>query len=189
MKGEYYKTKESVDEYIKLAEGINGSELIKKLNQTLPLNSNILELGSGPGTDWEILNQFHTVTGSDNSSEFLNHLTTKYPHDEFLNLDAVSINTDKQFDCIYSNKVLHHLNDVELKDSIKRQSEILKVNGVISHSFWKGKDFEIFKGLHVNYHEEEDLKIIFEKYFEIISITKYQEFDEGDSILLVGKKR
>ena len=189
MNREYYKTKESVEEYIELAKDVNGSELIEKLKQVLPINSNLLEIGSGPGTDWEILNESYSVTGSDNSFEFLNHLIAKYPNGEFLNLDAVSLNISITFDGIYSNKVLHHLNDNELKDSIKRQSEILNYNGIICHSFWKGKDFEIFKGLYVNYHDEEKLKDFFTDYFEILSIISYQEFEEGDSILLIGKKK
>ena len=189
MNGEYYKTKESVEEYIELAKDVNGAELIEKLKQVLPLNSNLLEIGSGPGTDWEILSEFYTVTGSDNSSEFLNYLIKKYPNGEFLNLDAITININKTVDGIYSNKVLQHLKDNELTDSIKRQSEILKTNGIICHSFWKGKGFEIFKGLYVNYHDEEKIKDLFKDYFDILSIINYQEFEEGDSILLIGKKK
>ncbi len=189
MDEEYYKTKESVEEYIELAKDVNGAELIEKLKQVLPLNSTLLEIGSGPGSDWEILNESYNVTGSDNSSEFLNHLIAKYPNGEFLNLDAITLNTTKTFDGIYSNKVLHHLKDNELADSIKRQSEILNTNGIICHSFWKGEDFEIFKGLFVNYHNEKNLNDFFEDYFEILSIISYQEFDVGDSILLIGKKK
>jgi len=189
MNEEYYKTKESVEEYIELAKDVNGAELIEKLKQVLPLNSNLLEIGSGPGTDWEILNELYTVIGSDNSPQFLNHLIAKYPNGQFLNLDAITINTSKTFDGIYSNKVLQHLKDNELSDSIKRQSEILNINGIICHSFWKGKGFEVFKGLYVNYHNEEKLKDYFKDYFEILSIISYQEFEEGDSILLIGKKK
>ena len=189
MKGDYYKTKESVDEYIKLAKDVNGSELIEKLKQVLPLNSSILEMGSGPGSDWEILNKSYAVTGSDNSSEFLKHLIAKYPMGAFLHIDAITIECEKTFDGIYSNKVLHHLKDDELIKSIKRQSEILNMNAIICHSFWKGKDFEIFKGLYVNYHDEEKIKDLFKEYFEVLSISTYQEFEEGDSILLIGKKK
>lgn len=188
MNGEYYKTKESVEEYIEMAKGVNGAGLIEKLKEVLPLNSKLLEIGSGPGSDWEILNESYAVTGSDNSSEFLNHLIAKYPNGEFLSLDAITINTSKSFDGIYSNKVLHHLKDNELTDSIKRQSEILNINGIVCHSFWKGKGFEIFKGLYVNYHDEEKLKDFFKGYFEILSIIIYQEFEDGESILLIGKK-
>ena len=89
----------------------------------------------------------------------------------------------------YSNKVMHHLNDNELNDSIKRQHEILNSNGIICHSFWKGEGSEIFKGLFVNYHTEVNLKKIFKENFEIISIESYKEFEDNDSILLIGKKK
>jgi len=189
MDEEYYKTKESVDEYIELAKDVNGAELIEKLIGVLPSNSNLLEIGSGPGSDWEILNESYNVIGSDNSFEFLNHLIAKYPNGEFLNLDAVTLETDKTFDGIYSNKVMHHLKDNELAESIKRQTEILNANGIICHSFWKGDDFEIFKGLYVNYHNEKELEEFFKEYFEIISIISYQEFEVGDSLLIIGKKK
>ena len=66
MKGAYYKTKESVDEYIKLAKDVNGKQQIEKLERVLPPNSVLLEIGSGPGTDWKILNNSFNVIGSDN---------------------------------------------------------------------------------------------------------------------------
>lgn len=189
MKGDYYKTKESVEEYIELAKDVNGSELIEKLKQYLPLKSNLLEIGSGPGSDWEILSESYSVTGSDNSSEFLNHLTTKYPKGEFINIDAITIKSENKFDGIYSNKVLQHLKDNELIESIKRQSEVLNTDGIVCHTFWKGDDSEVFKGLFVNYQNEEGIKDLFNKYFDIISITTYAEFEEDDSILLIAKKK
>lgn len=189
MKGEYYKTKESVEEYIKLAKDINGKLLIEKLKQILPSNSKILEIGSGPGTDWNILNEFYEVIGSDNSNEFMNHLVSKNPKGEFLELDAITLKTDEKFDGIYSNKVMHHLKDDELIASAKRQNEILNSNGIICHSFWKGKSSEIFKGLFVNYHSVESLTKAYQKYFEILSIEEYKEFDKGDSLLLLARKK
>ena len=77
MEGEYYKTKESVDEYIRLAKDVNGGELIEQLKEVLPPNSMLLEIGSGPGTDWRILNKTYNVIGSDNSTKFLNHLNSE----------------------------------------------------------------------------------------------------------------
>lgn len=189
MSCQYYKTKESVEEYIELAKEVNGAELIEKLKLILPVGSDLLELGSGPGTDWKILNEYYNVIGSDYSPEFLNHLNASCSGGEFVFIDAVSLEITKSFDGIYSNKVLHHLNDIELSESIKRQSKILNPNGIICHSFWKGKDFEIFKGLYVNYHTEEEIEKLFNDYFEILSIINYQEFEEGDSILLIGKKK
>lgn len=189
MKEEYYKTKESVKEYIELAKEVNGSELIEKLKQFLPLSSTILEIGSGPGTDWEILNESYNVIGSDFSTEFLSYLVSENPKGEFLELNAISLKTDKKFDGIYSNKVLHHLKDNELIDSVKKQFEILNSDGIICHSFWKGEGSEIFKGLFVNYHSEMTLKELFQAHFEILSIEEYKEFEDKDSLLLLGRKR
>ena len=189
MQGEYYKTKESVTEYIKLAKDVNGKELIEKLEQILPLNSVLLEIGSGPGTDWKILNKFYRTIGSDNSTVFINHLISENPNGEFLELDAITLKTNMKFDGIYSNKVLHHLTDNELSESIKRQYELLNSNGIICHTFWKGEGSEVFKGLFVNYHSEVGLKEFFENYFEILSIANYKEFEDNDSFLLIGKKK
>ena len=187
--GPYYKTQESVKEYIHLAKDVNGGNLIEKLKHVLPLDSTVLEIGSGPGTDWGILNTPFNVTGSDFSSEFLNHLKHKYPTGEFLNLDAITLKTDQKFDGMYSNKVLHHLRDGELKESIKNQHRILNPNGIICHSFWKGKGSEIFKGLFVNYHDRLSIRTYFQDCFEILTLDFYKEFEDGDSILLIAKKK
>lgn len=189
MKEKYYKTKESVEEYIKLAKDVNGAQLIEKFKEILPSNSIVLEIGSGPGTDWKILIESFNVIGSDNSIEFLNYLIAKNPNGEFIELDAVTLRTKKKFDGIYSNKVLHHLKDDELSHSVKRQYEILNSNGIICHSFWKGEDSETFKGLFVNYHDKSTLKKIYQKHFEIISISEYKEFEDNDSLLLIARKK
>ncbi len=184
----YYNTKESVEEYIRLAEGVNGGELIKQLKQFLPSGSTLLEIGSGPGTDWNILKKDYKTTGSDNSKEFLLHLETTNPEGKFLQLNASTLNTDQTFDGIYSNKVLHHLRENELFDSIERQYQILNPNGIVCHSFWKGEGSEIFKGLFVSYHTETNLKRLFEGYFKILLVETYAEFEDEDSLLFIGKK-
>lgn len=189
MEGEYYKTKETVEEYIRLAKEVSGKELIEKLMKVLPAQSEVLEIGSGPGTDWKILNESFKVTGSDNSSEFLKHLKRTNPKGEFLALDANTLKTNKKFDGIYSNKVMHHLNDKELIDSVQRQYKILNATGIICHSFWKGEDSEIFKGLFVNYHNEVSIQEVFQDFFKILSIEYYKEFDDDDSLLLLAIKK
>lgn len=189
MKGDYYNTQETVKEYIKLAKDVNGQDLINKLKKYLPLNADLLEIGSGPGTDWNILNKDYNVIGSDNSDEFLNHLRSENPNGQFINLDAVALSTAEKFDGIYSNKVLHHLNDQELINSIQRQHEILNDNGIICHSFWKGEGTEIFKGLFVNYHSKEALKGFFQNQFDILVVEEYAEFEPGDSILFIAKRK
>lgn len=185
----YYKTKESVAEYIRLAKDENGGELIEKLKNFLPSQSRLLEIGTGPGTDWKILMEDYEVVGSDNSQEFLDHLRTNNPTGQFLELDASTLKTEEKFDGIYSNKVMHHLSDAELIDSIKRQYEMLNPDGIICHSFWKGEGSEVFKGLFVNYHTENTLRKFFEASFEVLLMEPYEEFEAADSILLIGRKK
>jgi cyclopropane fatty-acyl-phospholipid synthase-like methyltransferase len=189
MEGEYYHTKESVEEYVKLAGDVSGKELIEQFNNFLKPNSKVLEIGSGPGTDWKLLNERYSVVGSDNSSEFLNHLRNAIPEGEFALLDAVELNTDRSFDGIYSNKVLHHLSNKELVKSIQRQYEILQPSGIICHSFWKGEGDEIFKGLFVNYHIQSEIRELFAAHFEILILKEYAEFEENDSILIIARKK
>ena len=188
MNKDYYNTKETAIEYIKLAEGYNGGELIDKLKNHLTVNSSLLEIGSGPGSDWKILNEKYNVTGSDSSNEFLDHLKNKYPYGEFIKLDAVSLLTNQKFDGLYSNKVLHHLNGTEIEKSIKRQHDVLNDDGIICHSFWKGTGSEVFKGLFVNYHDKLSLIELFKPFFEIILLEEYAEFEAKDSLVLIAKK-
>lgn len=184
----YYNNKNAVEEYIKAAEGFNGGKLIKKLKEFLPSQSLLLEIGSGPGTDWKILKENYLVTGSDYSENFIQHLYKQFPECEFLQLDAVSLETNKTFDAIYSNKVLHHLTDDELKTSIKRQSDILNDGGIICHSFWKGEDHKYFENMYVNYHTNKEIETLFSVNFEILTMENYQEFEENDSIFFIGRK-
>jgi trans-aconitate methyltransferase len=163
--------------------------LIDQLKTFLSPDSSLLELGSGPGTDWGILNQYFDVTGSDFSQEFILRLKTNYPAGEFIELEASSLKTDRRFDGIYSNKVLHHLKDAELMSSIKRQAAILNPAGMLCHSFWKGEGDEIFKGMYVNYHTASGLRDFFEEYVDILVLEAYREFEEGDSLLLIGRKK
>lgn len=189
MDKQYYQTKESVEEYIQLAKDVDGAELIARLQEFLPTGSSLLEIGSGPGSDWKLLHAHYQVMGSDFSTEFLQHLRQENPHGQFLALDAVTLDTDQRFDGIYSNKVLHHLTEEALASSIQRQYDLLHPNGIICHSLWKGTGDEIFKGLYVKYHTEESLQKFYSDHFEILLIDAYQEFEAGDSLLLIARKK
>lgn len=189
MDGDYYKNKKTVAEYIALSKGIDGGELIKRFEEFLPKNSIVLEVGSGPGSDWKILNKNYNITGSDYSEDFLSYLTSHNPNGEFIKLDAITLHTKKTFDGIYSNKVLQHLTKEELIESITNSCKILNPKGVICYSFWKGAGTEIFKGLYVNYHTNSSLKKLFSHQFEILVLEDYAEFEKSDSLLLIAKRK
>ena len=185
----YFDSEENVTEYMKLAEGYNGKELINKLKTYVPIGKSILEIGMGPGTDLNILKRNYNVTGSDNSQVFLDRYKLKHKNTKLLKLNAVTLKTKAKFDCIYSNKVLHHLTKSNLLKSLKRQYDLLKKNGIIMHSFWKGNKQEKFNDLLFTYYCVGQIAKIFEDLFNILEIVVYKEMKKEDSIYIIGRKR
>ncbi|MGH1568774.1 MAG: class I SAM-dependent methyltransferase [Nitrosopumilus sp.] len=184
----FFDTEKGVDEYIKMADGFDGAELIKVLREYLPEKSTALELGMGPGKDLEILEKTFTATGSDNSQVFLDRYKKKNPKSDLLKLDAVTLDTDRTFDCIYSNKVLHHLPREDLKKSFQKQAKILNPKGIVFHSFWKGDKDENYDGLLFTRYQIDGLKVIIGNSFEILAMNVYTEIEKNDSIYVILRK-
>ena len=185
----FFDTEKGVSEYIKIAEGYDGAELIKILQEFIPEYSKVLELGMGPGTDLNILNKIFTVTGSDNSQIFLDRYRKQNQNVDLLKLDAVTLPTNRTFDCIYSNKVLHHLTTDDLKRSLKKQKEILNPNGILFHSFWKGNKTENMEGLLFVYYELDSLRELFKPDFKILELKIYTEDQKDDSIYAILRRK
>ena len=158
-----------------MCEGTDGKKVIDILKKHLKENSTVLELGMGPGKDLDILKKNYNAVGSDNSQEFLSIYAENNKDTQLLLLGAVTINTKKKFDCIYSNKVLQHLTKNQLNESILRQWEVLCDNGLLFHTFWRGDSEEIYDGLRFVYYEKVELINSFQNLFNIIEIDYYSE--------------
>jgi trans-aconitate methyltransferase len=185
----YFDDKKNVQDYIKMAEGYDGAELITVLKEFLPPGSSVLELGMGPGVDLDILKQDFIVTGTDYSQVFVDLYKEKYPDADVLQLDALTIALDRSFDCIYSNKVLHHLQRNELEKSFARQKEILESGGFLFHSFWAGEGEEEMHGLLFTYYDEAELTTLLQNDFEILRMARYEEMEKNDSIYVLARKK
>jgi cyclopropane fatty-acyl-phospholipid synthase-like methyltransferase len=185
----YFDDEKNAQAYIEMADGYDGKELIEVLKLHIPEGSSVLELGMGPGKDCDILRQSYRVTGSDNSAIFLKLYRKAHPEADVLQLDAVCIETQRTFDCIYSNKVLHHLTTPKLHASFQRQYDVVNDDGVVFHSFWYGSKQEELDGLLFVYYTETDLQKIMGKYFMILDIQRYTEIEGNDSLYVIGKKR
>ncbi|MCB1189022.1 MAG: class I SAM-dependent methyltransferase [Leptospiraceae bacterium] len=184
---DFYNEPSKVDEYEKMCEEYDGSELHTILYKHLKENSTLLELGCGPGNDIVALQKKYQVTGSDLSDEFILRCKKKFPDLSFFKLDAVFINTDKIFDCLFSNKVLHHFKFEQLEASLKRQKEVIKANGLFAHTFWLGdKEFEM-EGMFFLFYNKEKLLSIVSKYYKILETYIYKEFEENDSIFIIAQ--
>ena len=184
---EFYNDPVNVDEYEKMCDEYDGSELYEVLEKHLIRSSTLLELGSGLGLDINHLQKSYSVTGSDMSDEFILRYKKKNTSIPFLKLDAVSINTDKKYDCLFSNKVLHHLTLGKLKKSFEQQQKVIQKDGIFAHTFWLGDKEFTMKGMLFLFHDREKLLDLVSKYFTIIEAYDYTEFDDGDSIFILAK--
>ncbi|WP_051251764.1 class I SAM-dependent methyltransferase [Psychrilyobacter atlanticus] len=185
----YFNDRQKVQEYIEMCEDMDGKKLIDVLKKHLKEKSTILELGMGPGKDLNILKKYYNAIGSDNSQEFLNVYAENNKDTQLLLLDAVTINTEKKFDCIYSNKVLQHLTKNQLNQSAARQWEVLYDDGLLFHTFWRGDLEEIYNGLRFVYYEKDELINLFQNLFNIIEIDYYSEEEDKDSIYIILQKK
>lgn len=184
----YYDSEENVQQYIALADGYDGRSLVAKLAEYLPAGSTVLELGMGPGKDLALLGEHFQVAGSDASAVFVGRYRVAFPAADVLLLDAVTLETDRRFDAIYSNKVLYHLSRQQLAQSFQRQAAVLNPGGILLHSFWFGEGEEDFSGLRSVYYTEELLREVIGDEFEVIEFGRYAEMEPDDSLYTVLKK-
>ncbi len=185
----YFETQEGIEEYLEMAKGHDGQELIEKLSKHLKKGSTVLELGMGPGADFDILSKTYRVTGSDRSELFLDAYRQANSEADLMVLDAVSIETDRRFDCIFSNKVLQHLERSDLERSVPRQAEVLEGHGLLAHALWYGDKIENHGGLHFQFYEESDVEEIFGGLFDVVMLERYEELEPGDSLFFILKKK
>ncbi|MBC8258086.1 MAG: class I SAM-dependent methyltransferase [SAR324 cluster bacterium] len=186
---EYFDNLNNVRDYIKMAAGYDGAQLIEVLKSLLPENSTLLELGMGPGIDFGLLEEFFQVTGSDSADGFVKIYLETHPNANVLVLDAVTIEIEKSFNGVFSNKVLQHLSQTGLKQSFKRQSEILNDDGVLLHSFWYGDKEENHHGLRTVYYTKASIEKLVPEDLEIVEFEKYTEMEKDDSFYVVLKQR
>lgn len=185
----YYHNTKNAASYVAMCEGYDAAGQLGALFEVLPENSRVLELGSGPGNDMALLETRYQVTGSDYSPAFIDILKSRFPSHSILELDAVSIATEELFDAIYSNKVLHHLNDAELRSSFQRQAELLAAGGCVCHLIWhRIVDPEIDEGLIFKARNADEFVALMGGAFELVSVEEFCEFEKGDSLAILARK-
>lgn len=184
----FYDSDEGVREYIAMADGYDGSREVARLGEFLPAGSTVLEIGMGPGKDLDLLAATFRATGSDLSDAFLTRYREAHPDADLMKLDAVELATDRTFDCIYSNKVLHHLETDDLRRSLARQHEILNPGGIVLHTLWRGSGVEVYDDMRFVYYSEDDLRELFAAAYEILVLERYAEMEEDDSVLVVARR-
>ncbi len=184
----YFDDPANVASYIKMCEGYDGAEIIAKLQEYLSPGASLLELGMGPGTDLDMLKKTYKATGSDLSQTFLDIYRKNNPDADLVLLDAVELKTERTFDCIFSNKVLHHAAKEDCALSLKNQLRLLNKRGLVCHTFWHGDKIEEHHGLYFKYYLMDELEGMIPDAFEILTKDLYQEMEPDDSILMILRK-
>ncbi|MFW2405230.1 MAG: class I SAM-dependent methyltransferase [Gammaproteobacteria bacterium] len=184
----YYDDKKNVESYIKFTPSHDGSMLVDKLVEALPEGSRVLEIGIGPGKDFDLLARHFDVVGSDYSEEFLRLYRLRNDSAHLLHLDARTLETDQKFDAIFSNKALIHLTRDELSASFSRQREVLNAGGLMLHSFWYGREEQEYGDLRLFQHTEQELETMLEGDFEILDIGRHAKMADGDSVYVLARK-
>lgn len=183
----FYDKQENIESYSKFTPTHDGADLIRVLRRYLDEDSTVLELGIGPGKDFERLSKHYKVTGSDHSSVFLERYRRKNPRADLIQLDARTLDTDKTFDCIYSNKVLIHLRQDELRQSLLRQKELLNANGLLLHSFWHGDKEDVYADLRITFYTEQQIRDLMQDSFDILELKKHAKMTAGDSVYVLAR--
>ena len=183
----FYNDPSKVDSYEKMCADYEGSALYQVLSRYLKDQSTLLELGCGPGNDITHLQDKYVITGSDLSDEFLSRCKMRFEHIPFIKLDAVSININQKFDCVFSNKVLHHLKIDQLEKSFKRQQDVIKRNGLFAHTFWIGEKEFMMEGMLFVYHNRDRLLNLVSRYFTVLETYDYKEFEDEDSVFILAQ--
>ncbi len=184
---DYFNKRKNVDLYRSMMDGYDNRFLMDEVSKALPKGSTLLELGMGTGADLLSLSEKYTVLGSDSSPLFVHDFKMKSALEVFV-LDAVTVDIDKKFDCIFSNKVLQHLSKEDFAISLKNQAAHLNKNGILFFTLWHGtprEEFEFDGELRFTYYDSAALKALVPKELLIENLTLYPEFEENDSMLVV----
>lgn len=189
MDENYYEDADNVRKYTAFTPAHDGALLVEVLGAHLAPGSSVLELGMGPGKDFKQLSERFRVTGSDFSHLFLDLYRQQEPAADLLHLDARTLDTDRRFDAIFSNKALIHFPAADLERSFARQHAVLNDDGLMLHSFWYGTGEDVFNDVTIVYHNETDLARMLEDSFDILALERHAKVADDDSIYVLARKK
>ncbi len=186
---DFWEDPEKVASYISMAEGYDGRALVSRLLRHLAPGSTVLELGMGPGVDLAILAEHYLPTGSDRSSVFVQRHREAHPEADVLRLDAVTLETDRVFEGLFSNKVLQHLTREEMRQSLARQVSLLEPGGIAMHALWYGDGATEEHGLLFTRYTASSLKALLPAQLEVVETSVYEEMEPADSMVAILRRR
>jgi len=178
----WFDSKENAERYLEMVAGFDDPIVRDALRSLVAPAATLLELGCGPGVDANALVcAGYQVTASDRSTPFLENYRANGGLAETLLLDAVSLETDRQFDGLYSNKVLQHLTRSDFERSLEGQVRLVAPGGIALHSLWAGQGERMLHGIRFTYWEPDQVRAVVPAGWEWVDHTHYREMEEDDS--------
>lgn len=185
----YFDLASNVDEYLRMAEGYDGAELIAELAEHVSFKGRVLELGMGSGKDLRLLkNAGFEPVGSDVSRRVLSRYRRSGGEFPTLEADVADLRLSEQFSAIYSNKVLHVLSPQALTASLSRMVELLPPRGAMMHSFWFGVGTHEENGAVTYFYRPEEVIRLTPQSLKVLHTEMYEETQEADSFWVLFER-
>ncbi|MCI5773052.1 MAG: class I SAM-dependent methyltransferase [Erysipelotrichaceae bacterium] len=186
----FYFEKANVEQYKAMMKDYDNSFVISEFKKSVLIGSKVLELGMGIGLDLLALSKDYNVIGSDQSPLFVEDFQHEHPDHQVIVCDARDFKLDEKFDCIYSNKVLYHLNKQEFVVSLSNQAQHLKANGIIFMTLWNGDHREDnYEDLIFTYYRADDIYKLLPTGLSVERMLTYSEMEKDNSLLVVLRKQ
>ncbi|WP_297520157.1 class I SAM-dependent methyltransferase [uncultured Clostridium sp.] len=167
-----FNNKETVEKFLKRHKNYDGRVALI-LRSYLKKGASVLNIGLNNGKDFDILKQTYEVVGVDNSEIFIDIYKENNKQAQIYKVDDIKLDINKKFDCIFSNKLINQFTLEELKESLKNQAKLLDSGGKVFHFFCDGEGEILLGGVMLNMYNEEVLREVIPKEFEIIKFSKY----------------
>ncbi|EIP0122156.1 methyltransferase domain-containing protein [Vibrio alginolyticus] len=155
---------ENADAYYLQTNHIDMSATYKKYREYVKPSGRILDAGCGVGRDTRYFISKGYKVQSFDISENMCKITNSYPFSFCKQMSFLDVDYYEEFDGVWANASLLHLNKNELAESLRRLVRALTINGVLFASF-KTKD---------NYIKSDKREFYFHTYDEISDIIEKQ---------------
>jgi len=179
LTSEYYNVHS--DEYVERTVNIEMNPLYEKFCPLLPNGSSILDAGCGSGRDSRyFIDQGYRVQSFDASEEMV-RISSEFTGQKTRCLQFKEMDYSEEFDGIWSSACLLHVPDEDLELVFGKFLAALKSNAYWLMTFKKGKDEGVEGGRYFNYHTEQSLRKLIEKFpdLQVIDFSEEDSFDMG----------
>lgn len=181
-----FKDIEKVEKFLKRNKNYDGRVALI-LRSYLKKGASVLNIGLADGKDFEVLNDWYNAVAIESSELFVDIYKQINNKADVYHADDVKLDLNRTFDCIFTNKLLNRFTELELKESLENQLNLLEGGGKAFHFFCDGEGDILLGGTTLNLYNESKIRQVMPEGFEIIKFSKYL-LDNRFSYFILKKK-